>query len=93
MADPDFRALCAQAAEHLSLLDDPPHQLVIALQEALSQPPPEPPTDDELKQLLFDDYRTAIEFVCESEPEGDLIIQSHLRFARAVFARWGQGNG
>ena len=42
MTDPDFRALCAQAAEHLSLLDDPPHQLVIALQEALAQPAPEP---------------------------------------------------
>jgi hypothetical protein len=79
----DFRALCAQATEHLSLLDDPPHQLVIAMQAALAQPAPEPPTDEELLRL----YQVATP--CYSIKE----YRRELDFARAVLARWGQGNG
>jgi hypothetical protein len=51
---------------------------------------PEPaPTDEELKQLLFDDHRSAIEFSCDTKAEGDIVIDNHIDFARAVLALWG----
>lgn len=54
-------------------------------------PPPKPvaPTDEELKQLLFDDHRSAIEFACDTKAEGDIVIDNHIDFARAVLAKWG----
>ena len=33
----DYRALCVELTEHLSLLDDPPHELVVRAQAALAQ--------------------------------------------------------
>ena len=47
------------------------------------------PTDDELKQLLFNNHRRAIEFACDTKAEGDIVIDNHIDFARAVLARWG----
>jgi len=50
----DFRALCAELAEHLSLLDDPPHELVVRASTALAEPEPEPDDPDYyLAWLLF----------------------------------------
>lgn len=33
----DYRAMCAELAEYVSLLDEPPHDLVIRAQELLDQ--------------------------------------------------------
>jgi len=61
----------------------------IAARAALAQPEPVAPTDEELLQLLFDDHRSAIEFACDTEAEGDIVIDNHIDFAHAVLARWG----
>jgi len=50
---------------------------------------PVAPTDEELKQLLFDDHRSAIEFACDSEEEAQVMVGSHVKFARAILAKWG----
>lgn len=50
---------------------------------------PVAPTDEELKQLLFDDHRSAIEFACDTKAEGDIVIDNHIDFARAVLVKWG----
>lgn len=55
----------------------------------LAQPDPLAPTDEELKQLLFDDHRSAIEFSCDTKAEGDIVIDNHIDFARSVLDRWG----
>jgi hypothetical protein len=51
---------------------------------------PQGPTDEELKQLLFNDYRGVIEFVCDVEEEAHVMAGSHVQFARAVLTRWGR---
>ena len=56
----------------------------------LAQPEPEGPTDEELTQLLFEAFRGPIEFLCDAEEEAHLMIRSHVKFARAVLARWGR---
>ena len=56
---------------------------------ALAQPEPEGPTDEELMQLLFDNYRDDIEFVCDAEEEAHVMANSHVKFARAVLTRRG----
>jgi hypothetical protein len=42
--------------------------------------------DEELQQMLFDNYRGAIEFLCDTEEEAHLMIRSHVKFARAAIA-------
>jgi len=37
----DWRALCAELTDWLSLMDDPPHELVVRAQAALAQPEPQ----------------------------------------------------
>jgi hypothetical protein len=57
---------------------------------ALAQPEPEGPSDEELTQFLFENFRGPIEFLCDAEEEAHLMIRSHVKFARAVLARWGK---
>ena len=40
--------------------------------------PPVEPTDDELYDLIFDHYRSAIEFGCDTEEEGNIVIRNHI---------------
>ncbi len=46
----DFRALCAELIEYLSLLDDPPHELVVRAKAALAEREPDEPTDQEIME-------------------------------------------
>ena len=68
------------------------HQLMVEFlkQSTQSQPEPVAPTDEELEQLVFDNYRIAISFACDSKEEAQVMISSYVKFARAVLARWGQ---
>ena len=50
---------------------------------------PVAPTDEELEQFLFDNYRSAIEFACDTKAEGDIVVDNHIAFARAALARYG----
>ena len=92
----DFRALCAellQAVEDdvIDVNDGQRFQAVVdRARAALAQPEPQGPTDEELMQLLFDDYRGVIEFVCDVEEEAHVMANSHVKFARVVLARWGR---
>ena len=65
------------------------HRLMVEFLRQNTQPEPQGPTDEELMQLLFDDYRGVIEFVCDVEEEAHVMADSHVKFARAVLARWG----
>ena len=94
---PDFRSLISRMADRLDryqqlLTDDRTEldPLAAEARKALAQPEPEGPTDEELTQLLFEGFRGPIEFLCEAEEEAHLMIRNHVRFARAVLARWGQ---
>ena len=97
MPDPNYRALCAELADALAewqLGGGPPEntadaELCSRARAALAQPEPQGPTDEELKQLLFDNHRSAIEFACDTKAEGDIVIDNHIDFARAALARWG----
>jgi hypothetical protein len=73
----DYKQLCAELTEYLSLLDDPPHELVVRAQFALAEPEPEGPTDEELDELF-------VHVDQSGEPE------SWRTYARAVLARWGK---
>ena len=55
-----------------------------------AEPEPEGPSEDDLTQLLFDSFRGPIEFICDAKEEARLMIGSHVKFARAVLARWGR---
>jgi hypothetical protein len=81
----DYKALCAE------LLDEIPHEspLTCMARAALAQPEPEGPSDEELRQFLFESFKGPIEFLCDAEEEAHLMIRSHVKFARAVLARWG----
>jgi hypothetical protein len=89
----DFRALCAELlAKPNHTWNDIPEDawdLIQRARAALAQPEPVAPTDEELEQLLFDNYRSAIEFACDTKAEGDIVVDNHIDFARAVLARWG----
>lgn len=87
MADPDFRSLCAELAQQLNdALDFTVSSetrkymkiLIAKACTALAQPAPEPPTNDEIWAIYQDGQRSSFDPVS---------------FARAVLARWGQGNG
>ena len=55
-------------------------------QALLSQPEPPELTDEDLHQMLFDNHRGAIEFLCDAEEEAHLMIRNHVKFARAAIA-------
>jgi hypothetical protein len=92
----DWRALCA---ELLGALENEGHAhwfggpdgdpLIEQARAALAQPEPEGPSDEELRQFLFESFKGPIEFLCDAEEEAHLMIRSHVKFARAVLARWG----
>ena len=92
----DFRALCAELVDCLEKANWPlRHKTVFGIcldnaRAALAEPEPQGPSDEELKQLLFDNYRGVIEFVCDVEEEAHVMADSHVQFARAVLARWGR---
>ena len=52
----------------------------------LAQPELPELTDEVLQQMLFDNYRGAIEFLCDAEEEAHLMIRNHVKFARAAIA-------
>jgi hypothetical protein len=92
MADPDFRSLCVK---HVALLEfavgflvcgpefkEEAMNLLDRTRADLAQPAPEPPTDEELLRL----YQVATP--CYEVKE----YKRELDFARAVLARWGQGD-
>jgi hypothetical protein len=91
MPDPNYKALCAELSEALCGYTLSPDDCLLVNQAraALAQPEPVAPTDEELEQLLFDNYRSAIEFACDTKAEGDIVVDNHIDFARAVLARWG----
>jgi hypothetical protein len=97
MPDHDYRALCAELADALAewqLGGGPPEDIADAdlinrARAALAQPEPVAPTDEELEQLVFDNYRIAISFACDSKEEAQVMISSYVKFARAVLARYG----
>ena len=81
----DFRALIHRMADELDhyrqLLTDNRaklHPLATEARAALTQPEPEGPTDEELRELWQDSWDTSEE-------------QGAFQFARAVLARWGDG--
>jgi len=73
---------------NIQLVDRLINAVVSWSENSLAQPEPAP-TDEELEQLLFDDHRSAIEFACDTKAEGDIVINNHIDFARAVLAKWG----
>jgi hypothetical protein len=80
----DFRALCAELVEKLDELNcnfNIPNQsaLIERAYEALAQPEPQGPTDEELMDMA--------EFYIEDN--GSLGLHNAGDFARAVLARWG----
>ena len=84
MADPDFRALCAELVQDIEewivAVDHcPPSSsaLVQRARAALAQPEPQGPTDEELDELW-------------AEIDGGGAIWAWQDFARAVLARWGR---
>ena len=95
MTETNFRALCEELMNEAIYLGSIPYdqapnpELIAQARAALAQPDPLAPTNEELKQLLFDDHRSAIEFSCDTKAEGDIVIDNHIDFARAVLAKWG----
>ena len=95
MTKPDYRALCAELAdvvyEYCILHEGRDHlqPLVDRARALLAQPVAEGPTNEELEKLVFDNYRIAISFACDSKEEAQVMISSYVKFARAVLAKWG----
>jgi hypothetical protein len=93
----DYKELCAELVTELEgwcgtgTYDNTvnAHSVIDRARAALAQSEPEGPTDEELTQFLFENFRGPIEFLCDAEEEAHLMIRSHVKFARAVLARWG----
>ena len=86
MTAPDFRAHCAKlikiVEDHCNPDDYALLDVVCTLSDAraaLSTPPPEPPTDEELRQLWLNLYATN-----DGPTSGEVVV-----IARAVLERWG----
>jgi hypothetical protein len=89
----DYKQLCAEllnAYEHELNKRGMGCDLINRARAALAQPEPEGPSDEELTQFLFESFKGPIEFLCDAEEEAHLMIRSHVKFARAVLARWGR---
>jgi hypothetical protein len=83
---PDFRELCADLVDKLDELNCDfiiPSQsaLIKRANDALTAPPPAPPTDEELHQLWLDEYA----FHGDDGPTSGDVAE----IARAVLERWG----
>ena len=95
-----FRAMCAELAEAYAwcieeYMTAPAEEdnLIQRARALLAQPEPEGgwllgglTLDEELQQMLFDNYREDIELLCDTEEEARLIIRNHVKFARAAIA-------
>ena len=104
MITPTIRGLCAALAGDVNYLiacirDGSSDSC--ALQECLdrantardllaAEPVGEVPSAAELTQFLFDNFRGPIELICDAEEEARVVIQNHIKFALAAFARWGR---
>lgn len=78
----DFHALCVEPTEHLSLLDDPPHELVVRAQAALAQQGAvEAGADKTDAATICAKFQALIELVA-SKKEGDQELMIY---------RWDQG--
>jgi len=80
--NPDFRALCAELLAafefHLEEMSID-NRLCKRARAALATPPPEPPTDEELRKLWLNLYATN-----DGPTSGEVV-----EIARAVLERWG----
>jgi hypothetical protein len=90
MSKPTFRALCAELTEYVSLLDEPPHELVIRALAALdAQPEPVALTDEELddwhSQCADLTRRGAADHYWAFDLQGDEVAG----VVRAALVRWG----
>jgi hypothetical protein len=80
---PDFRALCAELLEVVEGEYEGTglcYELRHRADAALATPPPEPPTDEELRKLWLDLYATN-----DGPTSGEVV-----EIARAVLERWGK---
>jgi len=79
---PDFRALCTELVDELNYHADEHSvdKLIARARAALTTPPPEPPTDEELRKLWLDLYAFN-----DGPTSGDVA-----EIARAVLERWGK---
>ena len=98
-----YRFMCAELTEYVSLLDEPPHGLVIRARALLAQQEPEGPTDEEIMELMpqqmRDDLAAAARALTGDMPWPDnpkaacamrIILNRHaVDHARAVLAKWG----
>jgi hypothetical protein len=96
MPDPDFRALCAELADAVRRGGDSiagSYWLLEKADAALSQPAPEPPTDEELDNCY---NRAVSNYLCSAANtraiDADDLPKSQLAGLRAIY-NWGRGNG
>lgn len=104
----DYKQLCARMADELDhyrqlLMDDrrETHALATEARSALAEPKPEEPTDEELLELMPQQFRDDLATVSRLAAHGagsDVgpglfrvsLNTGALDFARAVLARWGK---
>jgi hypothetical protein len=96
MADPDYRALCAELLAALEIQLDElrfNNRLCVRARASLAQPKPVAPTDEEIAKIIFGETYYAFGFdsfpPAWGELEDCLIRQCCVNAARAVLARWG----
>jgi hypothetical protein len=95
MITPDFRALAQELLQHARIAqkvligeglwddDDQDEGLFDRADKALVTPPPEPPTDEELRELWMG-------WNLGWDPEKGAVVMPHpAEYARAVLERWG----
>jgi hypothetical protein len=78
----DFRALCAELTDWLSLMDDPPHELVVRAQAALAQPESE--TTDDLPLWTNEELEKLADDHMAMDGATGVMFLGHLDFAHAV---------
>jgi hypothetical protein len=86
-----YRAMCAELVRRWYAASGDQYLLDVAdamdhARTLLAQPELPELTDEVLQQMLFDNYRGAIEFLCDAEEEAHLMIRNHVKFARAAIA-------
>ena len=96
-----YRFMCAELTEYVSLLDEPPHGLVIRARALLAQQEPEGPTDEEIMELMPQQMRDDLAAAASALAGFDranikaagamrIILNRHaVDHARAALAKWG----
>ncbi len=87
----NYRALCAELTEYVSLLDEPPHELVVRALALLAQAEPVAPTDAEIEQWADAAKEVPLE---EMDPEVHgwrrcFTAKEFSETIRAALAHWG----